>query len=491
MIRIVATVLVLGIATASAAAQTRDVQVTQTISGVDTTAPSVPANVAATPLSIASIQLNWSASTDNVGVAGYRVYRDGVALATTTLTSYLDTGLATSTAYSYYVTAFDAVGNVSASSSVVTASTFAPKLPPGPTGSNLAAGTEIADLRVRSTMTTLEVTFNTDRYVFARTVLTDGSGATRVVLADRLAEQHRIVFDALEPDTQYAVSIEVFIDDRFIIDTQQLQAVTDALPDTTAPANVTELVAVDRGQAVELRWQNPSDLDFDRVRIVRSTRWFPVDLVDGWVIYEGTATSFVDRIGERPVYYTVFSIDATGNRSSGAIAYVAVQDGTTNVSEGLPIPPSFIATTTPADSVVFLEQRGVISTVVPGNPISITTAVPFTLRVSGTGFGPGLRSVVGTLTHPNDGGTFHFLLRRTKATDDYRAVIGALPTRGQYQLTVQWLDFATETTGSLTGTIAVTAMPTPAAKTTVPAWWIFVISLLVVIVLRILWRWRW
>jgi len=79
--------------------------------------PSIPANVAAEALSTSEIALTWSASTDNVGVTGYRVFRNGSPIDTTLPTSYLDTGLTANTMYTYTVTAYDGVGNESAESS--------------------------------------------------------------------------------------------------------------------------------------------------------------------------------------------------------------------------------------------------------------------------------------------------------------------------------------------------------------------------------------
>ena len=89
----------------------------------DTTPPSVPANLAVTGTTSSSATLSWSPSTDNVGVAGYRVYRGGVQVGTATGTTFTDTGLSASTAYSYTVAAYDAAGNVSAQSAPVTATT--------------------------------------------------------------------------------------------------------------------------------------------------------------------------------------------------------------------------------------------------------------------------------------------------------------------------------------------------------------------------------
>lgn len=96
----------------------------------DTTPPSVPQNLQATAISTSQINLSWSASTDTggAGLAGYRVYRNGSNTAlgpTFTGTTYSDTGLSASTAYTYRVTAVDNVGNESAQSSQAVATTQA------------------------------------------------------------------------------------------------------------------------------------------------------------------------------------------------------------------------------------------------------------------------------------------------------------------------------------------------------------------------------
>jgi chitodextrinase len=89
----------------------------------DTTPPSTPAGLSANATSSSQINLSWAASTDNVGVTGYKIYRSGVYLATNTTSSYSDTGLSASTSYSYKVSAVDAAGNESSQSSSASATT--------------------------------------------------------------------------------------------------------------------------------------------------------------------------------------------------------------------------------------------------------------------------------------------------------------------------------------------------------------------------------
>lgn len=90
---------------------------------VDTTPPTVPSGLRATGTTSNSVTLAWNASTDNVGVAGYDVYRGTTRVGTPTGTTFTDTGLAASTSYTYTVRARDAAGNTSAASAAVTATT--------------------------------------------------------------------------------------------------------------------------------------------------------------------------------------------------------------------------------------------------------------------------------------------------------------------------------------------------------------------------------
>src|SRR5437762_11755686 len=89
----------------------------------DTTAPTTPSGVAASALTSSSLTLSWSPATDNVGVTGYRVYRNGTLAASPSGTSASITGLSAATTYSFTVSAVDAAGNASALSAPLSATT--------------------------------------------------------------------------------------------------------------------------------------------------------------------------------------------------------------------------------------------------------------------------------------------------------------------------------------------------------------------------------
>lgn len=115
----------------------------------DTQAPTVPTGLQSTGSSASSVALSWTASTDNVGVSGYDVLRNGTAVATTTSASYTDTGLAADTSYTYSVRARDLAGNVSGASTAITVKTGTG----GSGGFVIAAAGDIAEQCTSSTST--------------------------------------------------------------------------------------------------------------------------------------------------------------------------------------------------------------------------------------------------------------------------------------------------------------------------------------------------
>jgi len=90
----------------------------------DTTVPTVPTNLIATPISSSQINLSWKISTDNIGVVGYRIFRNGIQIGTSSKIYFTDRKLVAATSYTYNISAFDAAGNVSGASAELTVSTL-------------------------------------------------------------------------------------------------------------------------------------------------------------------------------------------------------------------------------------------------------------------------------------------------------------------------------------------------------------------------------
>ena len=85
----------------------------------DIVAPSTPGNLKVTGVTSTTVSLSWTASTDNVGVKAYDIYRNGSKIGQSTSASYTDSGLTSGTTYRYAVRATDQQGNVSGLSNEV------------------------------------------------------------------------------------------------------------------------------------------------------------------------------------------------------------------------------------------------------------------------------------------------------------------------------------------------------------------------------------
>jgi chitodextrinase len=129
--------------------------------GGDTTAPSVPQDLTATPTSPTSIILAWSTSTDNnggSGVASYHIRRGGASVGSSAGTGFSDILLTPNTTYSYTVAAIDAAGNESAQSTAVQATTLV--APPDNTAPSVP--TNFTATATSATSITLSWTASTD-----------------------------------------------------------------------------------------------------------------------------------------------------------------------------------------------------------------------------------------------------------------------------------------------------------------------------------------
>jgi len=121
------------------------------VGDIDTQPPSVPTGLTANAVSQTRVDLTWTASTDNIGVSGYKVFRNGSQIGTSVSTSYSDTTCSPNTTYTYKVSAYDAAGNESAQSSPAVVTTPGDTTPP--VISSVAATGQVGGFKV---------TWNTD-----------------------------------------------------------------------------------------------------------------------------------------------------------------------------------------------------------------------------------------------------------------------------------------------------------------------------------------
>jgi len=269
---------------------------------VDTVAPSVPGNVSAIAVSSSAIDLTWGAAADNVGVTGYHVYRDGTLVATVAnVTTYQNSGLAPSTAYSYIVVALDAAGNASDQSSAATATTRAPDLiaPSTPTG-------------------LVAVAVSTSRINLGWTASSDNVGVTgyRVrrdgVLITTLGNTTTYASTGLAASTTYSYTVQAIdADGNASAQSTAASATTLAAPDTTPPSMPTNVnaSAVSSSQIV-LSWTASRDDVAVTGYTVRRNGAVVANVPGNIAIYQNTGLAAATTYS-----YTVQAWDSEGNSS--------------------------------------------------------------------------------------------------------------------------------------------------------------------------------
>jgi hypothetical protein len=139
----------------------------------DTVAPSVPANLAVLSTTSNSVALNWTASTDNLVVAGYNIFQGATKVGTSPGTVGMVSGLAASSTFTFSVQAYDEAGNTSAKSTAVTATTKAG----GGTGHLPGIAAPFVDIGAYPTPNLTQIAENTGLRAFSLGFLVAGTSS--------------------------------------------------------------------------------------------------------------------------------------------------------------------------------------------------------------------------------------------------------------------------------------------------------------------------
>jgi hypothetical protein len=430
--------------------------------GEDTTPPTTPDNLVALPVSTTQIDLTWDASTDNFIFGGYQVWRDALQIATTTLTSYSDTGLIASTTYSYYIVAFDEALNYSSSSTIVSTTTLQVVVtPPAATSSSGSiqsskAPMEINDLTIETTETTANISFDSNAYTrvtwrWGRTI----NYELGYVGSEIYRQGHETTLTELEPGTIY--ELEILLTRRLSGETliERVQFETKSQLDDQAPANVTNLRAeLQNNGEIKLDWINPKIEDISYIRVLSNDYFYPLDRTDGWLVYDGLNETLIDK---RPLtdsrYYTVFVFDKAGNRSSGAVTYVSLtEEGEEPVVE-TNMPFDLYGNFDFNDVQIF--QAGEVLPHFNGT-VTIERQSETLFKIPYGSLPENLKTIILTLTDPVDKSkTFSFILAINADRTAYEASIGELPILGYYETTISIYDYSANVVARKSGGVVV------------------------------------
>ena len=304
----------------------------------DTTAPSSPALFAAAGVTTSSIATSWTASTDNVAVAGYHVFLDGVNVATTSVAAFTFAGLSCGTSHSLAVEAFDAAGNLSIRPSITATTSVCPDTTPPSTPSSFIAGA------IGPTSISTSWAPSTDNVAVAGyTVYRNGVSAGTIpgaIVATAAAGS--FTFAGLSCGTSYLLGIEAFDAAGNTSLRQSITGSTTPCPDTTPPQ--VALAAPAAGATISGSVQLAANAtDAGGVASVQ----FTLDGANiGAALTSLPYTLAWDSLGAANGPHTLgaHATDTSGNASNAPAIAVTVQNTlvTTNAFKRVDIGPGFV-----------------------------------------------------------------------------------------------------------------------------------------------------
>ena len=306
----------------------------------DTQAPSVPQSVAAVANSATSVTVTWAASSDNVGVAGYDVFRGTSKVATVggSTTSFTDTTALPSTTYSYTVDAFDAVPNTSAKSAPATVTTPAASDTQAPSVPQSVAAVANSATSVTVTWAASSDNVGVAGYdVFRGTSKVATVGGSTTSFTDTTAL----------PSTTYSYTVDAF---DAVPNTSAKSApatvTTPAASDTQAPSVPQSVAAVaNSATSVTVTWAASSDnVGVAGYDVFRGTS--KVATVGG------STTSFTDTtaLPSTTYSYTVDAFDAVPNTSAKSAPAIVTTPAASD-TQAPSVPQSVAAVANSATSV--------------------------------------------------------------------------------------------------------------------------------------------
>jgi len=343
---------------------------------------------------------------------------------------------------------------------------------------------EITNINVIVGTSTALITWNTNLDAFS-TLDWAGGGQLGTFTEEVSGTSHSLFLTDLIPGTTYYFDIFAYEDGDETNTDQVLNQTFTTLPlDNPPPSNPLPFTATydPSDHDINLDWDNPPDPDFDVVRIMRRTDFFPLDPEDGDFIYEGSLEFFEDLDIEwgTTYYYTIFARDFEGSWSSGSVDTATVPpeacdpddpnceepdpecEGEDCPAEPCqdpfgceppePPPPGF-------DDLIFKftqNDRGTTLFTREGQTVFVNGLLDLKTHIDYDELPEILKAIGITLRHPRDKNkVFSFLLRVDGDKDEYAATVAPLIEDGVYDMTISIMDFENERIVALHGKLDV------------------------------------
>jgi len=333
------------------------------VSPPDTIPPSEPSILTSGSGSSSNASLSWTTSTDNVGVAGYYVLRNGVNVYTTGETVFTDSGLTGNTTYTYQIEAFDLAGNISpaATATITTINTTAPNPPTN------VAGVPSSCQQVNLSWTASSGSVRVSSYLLFR-----GGDPANMVQVQQLGGSSTSFKNAgLTPGTTYYYGIEA-MSTGLVSQMSNIITVTTLQP-PTAPTNV--MATPTAATKVSLTWSPSSGgMPIANYRVYRGTSASNLPQV---ATRNGTSFTDTGLTPSTTYYYAVRALDTGQNQSplsnTVAVTTPAMPSAPVNVVASAPNAKQVSVTWSPGASALTITRYNVFRGTSPTGLTQVAT----------------------------------------------------------------------------------------------------------------------
>lgn len=228
---------------------------------------------------------------------------------------------------------------------------------------------------------------------------------------------------------------------------------TRSIPKITLVSNVNNLSVAEQNGDAELTWENPDDPEFSSVRVVRSTNFFPRDILDGKILYEGSGEEFLDSdIDPKTRYfYSVFAKSKDGRYSSGAVARFSIDPG---AFPAIPLPGEPVPGQ--KDLRLDLPDFYVTQSPIEGSHFFVTKGVPVLISVPALRVPPSVKTILLTFPHwKKKNSELSYLLRLNEAKNAYEAMLPGFQNVGEFNFSFEVFGTKNELLKMIPGTFFV------------------------------------
>ncbi len=228
--------------------------------------------------------------------------------------------------------------------------------------------------------------------------------------------------------------------------------------------NVMNFTAIPQNDSIVLSWTNPTSAIFHSVRLIRSDKFFPGNINEGDVVYEGSAEYHQDFDVAVGVinYYAIFARDVYGNYSSGALAQaritplgeVVLVPVPTDPFIDIPVLPNVHPDITKLSLIDFDFIQSSIKIANDGTGVVIDGSENLTISLDYDKVPEILKTIAFTLIDPSDTSrVFPFLLSVNKDKTAFEAILAPLGKSGNYQMKIIVLDYKNQGLKRLEGNL--------------------------------------